>query len=222
MLNKINYSNSLLQIMLILNNVATNVNLVGGCVRDILLGKQPADFDIVLNGDLDTITQTLSQNGWSISESGKVFLVLKASKGGESFDIALYRKDGTYTDGRRPEKTDVGTLIEDAQRRDFTINALYLNPFTNVVLDPTEKGLEDLKNKTIRFVGKAKERILEDQLRILRAYRFCSTLNFSMDKQTLKSCRTYFHLLIENVDSMRIMNEIEKMSFKGGSHVQNN
>lgn len=214
MLDNIKYPNSLLQIMLILNSVATEVNLVGGCVRDILLDKQPADFDIVLNGDLDTITQILIQNDWTVSETGKVFLVLKASKGGESFDIALYRKDGTYLDGRRPEKTDVGTLLEDAQRRDFTINALYLNPFTSVVLDPTGKGMADLKNKTIRFVGKAKERILEDQLRILRAYRFCSTLDFSMDKQTLKACRTYFSLMVEKVDAMRLMNEIEKMSFK--------
>ena len=100
----------------------------------------------------------------------------------EHNDPSLYEvtewSDELWSDGRRPDSVQVGTIEEDAMRRDFTINSLYLNPWTGEIHDPTGRGLEDLKNRIIRFNGKASDRIKEDYLRIFRAYRFASQLGF--------------------------------------------
>ena len=120
--------------------------------------------------------------------------------------------DELWSDGRRPDSVQVGTIEEDAMRRDFTINSLYLNPWTGEIHDPTGRGLEDLKNRIIRFNGKASDRIKEDYLRIFRAYRFSSQLGFEIDKKTLKACRTYFGTACNVVSGQRILIEIEKMS----------
>lgn len=202
---------TLLQLFLIINNHSTNTYLVGGCVRDLLLGDIPNDFDLVTDGDLDNIESSLLENGWDINEAGKSFLVLIASKHGKQYEVALFRKDGTYTDGRRPETVSIGTIETDSIRRDITINSLYYDPFSNTLLDPTKQGLNDLNNKVIRFNGKAEERVLEDHLRILRVYRFASRLNFSIHPKTLKACRKYFKLVL-TLPPSRVMNEIEKLS----------
>lgn len=115
------------------------------------------------------------------------------------------------SDGRRPDYVEVGTIKEDAERRDFTINSLYMNPWTGEILDPTHRGLQDIKDKLIRFNGNVKNRIKEDKLRIMRCYRFSMQLGFEIDKKTLKACRSYFDLMTKEVSSTRIMNEIEKM-----------
>lgn len=185
--------------------------LVGGCVRDMVIGKQPKDFDLVVDGNLDLIEEELLKSGWQIDGAGKQFFVLIASRNGQQFEIAMFRKDGTYTDGRRPDYVEVGTIKEDAERRDFTINSLYMNPWTGEILDPTYRGLQDIKDKLIRFNGNVKNRIKEDKLRIMRCYRFSMQLGFEIDKKTLKACRSYFDLMTKEVSSTRIMNEIEKM-----------
>lgn len=116
------------------------------------------------------------------------------------------------SDGRRPDFVEVGSIYEDAERRDFTINSLYMNPWTQEVVDPTGNGLKDIENKILRFNGKAKERISEDKLRIMRCYRFSAQLGFEIEKKALKACRTYFEAMTKEVSAMRIMNEVEKMS----------
>ena len=119
-------NNTFLELMLHLRTLTNQHSLlVGGCVRDLRLGRQPKDLDIVTDANLDEVSKVLSENGWSIDEAGKQFFVLIASKNGQQFEIALFRKDGTYTDGRRPDFVQVGTMEEDALRRDFTINSLY-------------------------------------------------------------------------------------------------
>ena len=175
------------------------------------LGIEPKDFDIVTNTDLDTLTIHLKENGWKVNEAGKQFLVLIASKNNEQYEIALYRKDDTYSDGRRPDSVSIGTLEEDSERRDLTINSLYFNPWTNKYLDPTSKGIKDLENKIIRLNGKASNRIQEDFLRIMRVYRFSSQLGFTIEPKTLKACRTYFNTMCEKVSGERIRLEVEKM-----------
>ena len=120
--------------------------------------------------------------------------------------------DELWSDGRRPDYVQVGTMEEDALRRDFTINSLYLDPWTGEFYDPTGKGFKDIEDKIIRFNGKAVERIKEDYLRIFRAYRFASQLGFEIDKKTLKACRTYFGTACLTVSGQRILIEIEKMS----------
>ena len=139
-------NNTLLQLYLLLSNLSSNTYLVGGCVRDMLLGIEPKDFDIVCDIDLDLVSQTLQKNGWKVDEAGKQFLVMIVSKNNEQFEIANFRNDGNYSDGRRPDSVSIATINEDCIRRDFTVNSLYFNPFTNQVLDPTGKGLQDLQN----------------------------------------------------------------------------
>ena len=203
---------TLLQLCLIIQPHVQEMYIVGGCVRDMLLKRTPKDFDLVVNGNLDIIEEELRQNGWKIDGAGKQFFVLIASKDNQQFEIAMFRKDGTYTDGRRPDFVEVGSIYEDAERRDFTINSLYMNPWTQEVVDPTGNGLKDIENKILRFNGKAKERISEDKLRIMRCYRFSAQLGFEIEKKALKACRTYFEAMTKEVSAMRIMNEVEKMS----------
>jgi tRNA nucleotidyltransferase/poly(A) polymerase len=205
------FPHELLQIMLICRNHTEQVYLVGGCVRDMLLEKNPKDFDIVVDSSLENITKELKDNGWKIDEAGLNFLVTIASKNGHQFEIAMFRKDGTYTDGRRPDSVEAGTMLDDATRRDFTINSLYYDPMTGQVLDPTGKGLQDLKDKIIRFNGKPKDRITEDLLRIMRCYRFSSKLGFEIEPKALKICRTYFNEMCTKIPGERIRLEVEKM-----------
>ena len=202
---------TLLELCLHIKSLTDDFYLVGGCVRNMLLNKTPKDFDIVCKLDLDELISVLKDNDWKVSEAGKQFLVLIASKNNQQFEISLYRKDGTYLDGRRPESVSVGNINTCAYRRDFTINALYFNPFTQVLLDPTCKGLQDLENKIIRFIGKPSERINEDFLRVFRAYRFSSQLGFKLESKTHKACRTHFETACKTISSQRILNEVEKM-----------
>lgn len=206
-----NFPLELLQLFLILKPYSENTFLVGGCVRDMCLNKTPKDFDLVTDIKLDVISQQLKDNNWKIDEAGKQFLVLIASKNGHQFEIALFRKDGSYTDGRRPDSVDIGTIGDDAIRRDFTINSLYYNPYTSQIVDPTNKGLKDLKEKILRFNGRAKDRIIEDKLRIMRCYRFAKQLGFTIENKTLKLCRTHFNEMCEQVSAERIRMEIEKI-----------
>ena len=202
----------LLEILLHLKSFSqNNTYLVGGCVRNSLLGLEPKDFDIVTDVPLDDIIPVLKNNGWHVKEAGKQFLVVIATKNNNSFELANFRKEGSYLDGRRPSAVDIGTLEEDCLRRDLTINSLYYDVFNNVVLDPSGFGLSDLDNKIIRFNGKAEERVKEDYLRVCRVYRFASVLNFSIEKKTLKACRINFDTVLKTVSSERVMSEIEKM-----------
>lgn len=207
------YTNNLtfLQLCLIIQPLVTEMYLVGGCVRDMLIGKQPKDFDLVVNGNLDLIEEELCANGWQIDGAGKQFFVLIATRNGQQFEIAMFRKDGTYTDGRRPDFVEIGTMLDDAMRRDFTINSLYMNPWSGEILDPTCKGIQDIKDKLIRFNGKHVDRIKEDKLRIMRCYRFAKQLGFTIETKALKACRRHFDDMVKEVSSMRIMNEVEKM-----------
>lgn len=183
-------------------------------MRDLCLKKKPKDLDVVTDANLDELSVALKENGWKVDEAGKQFFVLITSKNEQQFEIALFRKDGTYTDGRRPDYVQVGTLEEDAARRDFTINSLYMNPWTGEILDPTGNGLKDLKSKIIRFNGKAVNRIQEDYLRIFRAYRFASQLGFELESKTHRACRTHFETACKTVSGQRILVEVEKMSCK--------
>ncbi len=213
----LNLNNTLLELFLHIKSHTDTAYLVGGCVRDMVIGKTPKDYDIVTNCDLDKLIVDLKDNGWKINEAGKQFLVLIASKNDEQFEVALFRKDGTYTDGRRPDFVEIGDINSDAERRDLTFNALYYDPFTfesgkeNVYLDPSKNGLSDIKNKLIRLNGNPSDRIKEDLLRIMRVYRFSNQLGFNIEESTLQACRDNFATMTANIPAERIKNEIEKM-----------
>ena len=193
----------------ILTELSPNSCLVGGAVRDILKGNLPKDFDFVTDASYDQIITKFKENNFKVIETGKQFLVLNVKYNDEKFEISNFRKDGTYVDGRRPESVSIGTIEEDAHRRDFTINALYFNLFTHELIDPTGEGLNDLLNNHLAFVGNAKDRLNEDLLRVYRAYRFISK-GFVPSKNTLKHIRHAFDCAQKTVAPERVKNEIEK------------
>jgi tRNA nucleotidyltransferase/poly(A) polymerase len=200
----------LLQIFSILNSKSESNYLVGGAVRDQLLGLDPHDYDIVTDVPISVSKPLFIENGWKVKECGEAFLVLNISKSGHQFEIANFRKDGVTLDGRRPDSVEIGTIDEDAKRRDFTINALYQNPNTGEILDPTGKGIKDIEGRVLRFIGKAEDRIKEDNLRVFRYYRFLSK-GFTPERNSIKACRRYFNDVYLNTTPERVRLELEKM-----------
>ena len=197
-----------------LAKLSKNSVLVGGCVRDAILRDEPKDWDFATDAHYDDVEKTLTKAGFKIKEAGKQFLVMIVSKDGEDFEVAMFRKDGSYSDGRRPESVEIGTIFDDAQRRDLTINALYYNICTEEVQDPNGTGLKDLQDMILRFVGNASDRIQEDYLRVMRFYRFLGRfkhLGMKSDSKSLKACRTNFSEMQKKVAPERMKNEIEKM-----------
>lgn len=202
----------LLAIFVVLKNLSSQNYLVGGSVRDLLLQKTPKDFDIVTDVDIDFLEKRLRESGFSVEGSGKIFFVLNVGINGKNFEVANFRKDGKYIDGRRPEKVEKSDIYEDAKRRDFTINALYLEPFSLEVIDPNGMGLQDLEERKLRFIGNPKERIEEDYLRLFRFYRFLSK-GFEAEKKSLKEVRKLFGKYYPHITPERVREEIEKMVF---------
>jgi tRNA nucleotidyltransferase (CCA-adding enzyme) len=205
----------LLEIKMILESVTSEAYLVGGSVRDVLYGDDPKDFDFAVGStNYDDLSDAFKHAGWSIKETGKEFLVLMVTKlvNGErqEFEIALLRKDGMYEDGRRPEGVETGTLREDAFRRDFSINSLYFDIINRKIVDPTGKGLQDMRDRVLRFNGNAKERMQEDYLRMYRALRFLKKYNLTWSRGTE---RVFNRMFIENsqkVNPQRVLNELNK------------
>lgn len=198
---------------MLLNSQSSNNYLVGGSVRDFLMDKEPKDFDIVTDVPMDTIEALFSQNGWDVDSVGKQFLVMFVSKNSEQFEIANFRKDVGFSDGRRPDKAIIGDLQSDSERRDFTVNAIYYNPFSGTFVDP-QNGKKDLEERKLKFIGKPKDRIKEDYLRIFRFYRFL-TKGFEPDKKSLKACRELFNEAYSKTTPERVRMEIERMSLNG-------
>lgn len=153
--------------------------IVGGAVRDRELGIDAKDYDIATDAAPDDI-KSLFERVVPVGEKFGVMLVIINS---HPYEIARFRTESGYTDGRRPEHVAPATVQEDAFRRDFTINALYFDPDTDRVIDYTG-GLSDIKNRIIRSVGDACKRFTEDRLRLLRAVRFAARFDFSIEADT--------------------------------------
>ena len=176
--------------------------LVGGCVRDMLLGKNPNDFDITTNAKYNQLRKIFSDK--EIDPIGKQFQVIIV----DGFEIATYRVDQYDTNGNLVSTIPVSDLSMDLSRRDLTINSMAINPITNEVID-LFNGQEDLKKGIIRFTGNANQRIIEDPLRIIRACRFLSTMQFRFSKDTFFALRNNAEL-IKNIPFERINCEITK------------
>jgi poly(A) polymerase len=153
--------------------------LSGGCVRDHLLGKEPADFDVATSatpGQVEAIfRRTIAV--------GKAFGVVRVGYREGWFEVATFRRDGRYLDGRHPETVSFSTAAEDAARRDFTINGMFWDPVSGEVRDYVG-GRVDLARRVVRAIGDPDARLAEDALRILRAVRFASIEGFSLDPAT--------------------------------------
>jgi len=178
----------------------------GGCVRDILLGIKPKDFDIVTSAKPDEIEDVLEHT----IPVGKQFGVILAVENGHHFEVATFRSDSGYSDGRRPDAVTFTSAKEDAFRRDFTINGMFYDPLTDKVLDYVG-GQKDLDARLIRFIGKPHERILEDHLRVLRAIRFKNVFNFQYEPNTYEALVKHAALVIDKVAWERIGAEVNKM-----------
>jgi poly(A) polymerase len=153
--------------------------LAGGCVRDRLLGREPLDFDVATSAPPEAV-QALFRRTVPVGAQFGVILVLE---GGDAFEVATFRSDEAYIDGRRPTRVHFGSAREDALRRDFTINALFLDPLSGEVVDFVG-GQADLREGVIRAIGDAGARIAEDRLRMLRAVRLAARLGFAIEPAT--------------------------------------
>lgn len=177
----------------------------GGCVRDILLGIEPKDYDIATSAKPDEIEDLLEET----KPVGKEFGVILVIEGGHAFEVATFRSDSGYSDGRRPDAVLFTDEKEDAIRRDFTINGMFYDPIEDEILDYVG-GQKDLEAKLIRFIGNPHGRILEDQLRIIRAVRFKNHFNFQYHPDTYKALKNHA-ALIEKVSPERLQHELNRI-----------
>ncbi len=157
---------------------------VGGCVRDLLMNRAPRDYDIATAARPDDVRALFSE----VIGTGAAFAVLRVREADTWIEISTFRRDIGSADGRHPEQIAFGSACEDAHRRDFTINGLFFDPIENRVLDYVE-GQADIARRLIRAIGIADRRFEEDYLRMLRAVRFASTLEFDVEIQTLEAIR---------------------------------
>lgn len=184
----------------------------GGCVRDMLLQKEPLDYDIATSARPDDIEKIIRQSHLldeKILTIGKDFGIIMAVVEGHHFEIATFRQDSSSSDGRRPDQIHFANVQEDALRRDFTINGLFYDPLTQKIHDYVG-GQDDLKQGTIRFIGQPTQRIKEDYLRLLRAIRFKITLGFDYDQSTQLAIEQMASG-IEKTSWERISDEVHKM-----------
>ena len=156
----------------------------GGCVRDVLLGREPKDFDIATSARPRDVRALFRNSGMV----GAHFGVVLVHEPEADFEIATFRTDGVYLDGRRPKDVRFSSAQEDAQRRDFTINGIFQNPITGEVIDYVG-GQADLQAGLIRAIGNPADRFREDHLRLLRAVRFATNLGFELEPVTLAAVK---------------------------------
>jgi poly(A) polymerase len=182
----------------------------GGCVRDLLLGATPRDFDVATSATPAEIIALFPRTLQVGAHFGVILVLLDEV----TTEVATFRHDGVYRDGRRPDAVRFSLdPHEDVLRRDFTINGMLLDPFGNEVLDYVE-GRADLAARTIRTIGSPARRFDEDKLRMLRAIRFAARLGFSLDPATAQAIRTHA-ADISQVSNERIRDELTRMLTEG-------
>ena len=199
------------RIVLQLRAAGFEAYFVGGCVRDFVMGVIPDDYDIVTSALPDQVMAFFNRTVAIGAKFGVVAVIVE----GHSYEVATFRSDDVYIDGRRPSDVHFTCAKEDAFRRDFTINGLLMDPVTGEITDYVD-GLADIRKKIIRTIGDPNQRFQEDHLRMLRAIRFTANLNFSLDSSTQEA-------IIENVAEIktisaeRLCDELSKLLTRGGA-----
>jgi poly(A) polymerase len=178
---------------------------VGGCVRDFLLGREPGDYDIVTSALPDQI-EALFRHTIPVGRKFGVIIVLES---GQQFQIATFRAESDYRDGRHPEHVTFGDAMADARRRDFTINGLFYDPIQNQLHDWVD-GERDLQSKLIRTIGSPSERFAEDHLRLLRAVRLAAQLGFEVEAETMLAIKR-LSAKIRDISAERVRDELIKL-----------
>ena len=179
--------------------------LVGGCVRDLLMKRPPKDFDIATSAKPEEVARLFPKT----IPIGVQFGVQMVIQAGMSFEVATFRMDQDYHDGRHPEGVVFTDPKEDALRRDFTVNGLFYDPLKRQVIDFVG-GREDLKRRKIRAIGDSGKRFTEDRLRMIRAVRFAAVLDFEIDGETFKAVQEGSRHIIQ-VSPERIREELLKL-----------
>ena len=181
----------------------------GGCVRDHLLKRDPQDYDVATDARPDEVRRLFGhRRTLAVGASFGVIIVCGPRPAG-NVEVAMFRTEGPYLDGRRPEHVTSSSPEEDAQRRDFTINGLFYDPVEEKVLDFVG-GKKDLDDGVIRAIGDPRDRMREDKLRMLRAVRFTATLEFRLDHATANAIREMAEeILVVSVE--RIAQELKRM-----------
>lgn len=203
-------------VLAVLQNASFEAFLVGGCVRDLIMGTKPKDFDITTNATPEEIIalfpKTFYENTYGtvgVVTCGEENLPVCSDETVKIVEVTPYRLESSYSDNRHPDEVKWSKDIEDdLKRRDFTCNAIAYNPVTGEIIDPFD-GQTDIQNKIIRAVGNPDQRFNEDALRLLRAVRFMSQLDFDINTVTRESIEKNSHLL-SNISRERIRDEFIK------------
>jgi poly(A) polymerase len=183
---------------------------VGGCVRDLVLGRAPKDFDVATSATPDQVL-TLFEKTFAV---GAHFGVVLVCTGEITTEVATFRSDGDYSDGRHPDAVRFSaTPEEDVKRRDFTINGMMMDPVSESVLDMVG-GMQDLDAHLIRAIGDPRERFTEDKLRMLRAVRFAARFSFDLEPATAKAIERLV-LAVTQVSNERVRDELTRMLTEG-------
>ena len=179
--------------------------LAGGCVRDMLLGTKPKDYDIATDARPEQVEQFFEKP----VEVGRQFGVIKVLLDGEEYEVATFRSESGYADGRHPGEVEFCSAEKDARRRDFTINGMFWDPLEDELLDYVE-GRKDLERGVVRTIGRPRDRFREDHLRLVRAVRFAARLGFKLEADTRRALEELAPLLLE-VAPERLKQELEMM-----------
>lgn len=178
---------------------------VGGCVRDLLRGVTPEDYDIVTSAHPDEVNLLFPRT----AAVGARFGVILVIEEGRTYEIATFRTENGYDDGRRPSRVAFATAEEDVRRRDFTVNGLLMDPETGRIIDHVD-GRRDIERRIIRTIGDPELRFAEDRLRMLRAIRFAAALDFTIEEETLAAVRRHAPA-IRRISAERIREEISRI-----------
>lgn len=198
-----------LEVSKVLKDNGFKAYLVGGCVRDLMMGRVPKDWDIASNAKPNQTIELFERNNYKVVPTGIDHGTVTIFIGKEGYEITTFRGEGEYSDGRRPDAVFfVDSIEEDLSRRDLTMNAMALDPVELKLIDPFN-GVEDITNKVIRTVGDPDERFSEDGLRTMRAARFASTFGFSLDDSVKDSIKKNLPIL-SKVSKERMRDELLK------------
>ncbi|MBK8396498.1 MAG: CCA tRNA nucleotidyltransferase [Leptospiraceae bacterium] len=201
-----NYKKDLYFISSKINEFGYESYIIGGSVRDLILGKNPHEYDIATSAHPEEIKKIFKRVIETGIQHGTVTILL----GDNTYEVTTYRKDMDYTDGRRPDKIEFGaSLSEDMKRRDFTMNAIALDLISETLIDENN-GIEDINNKIIRTIGDPINRFGEDGLRPIRAIRFLSTLGFKIESKTYNAIYLTRNIT-EKISKERFHDELNKI-----------
>ncbi len=199
-----------LKIVQLLNKDKFQGFFVGGAVRDQILKRLSDNLDIATDALPDEVEKILKKANIYFKQIGKKFGTILAIVKGQKLEITTFRRESKYSDRRHPDQVEfIREYLDDAMRRDFTINTIYFNPVSHELFDPVN-GLKDVNNKIVRFVGDPKDRIDEDALRMIRGVRLATVLDFKLEKNTFAAIKTRAKY-IQTVSGERIKSELDKI-----------